>query len=84
VGGVEVRHLLRFVTFAALSLVTGVGLWVLTIAVTYPLEGGEDCTAHGHCSPIGDFMFNTGYLPPVTFLLVAVALVWWTRWNPLR
>ena len=75
---------MRLVAYVALSLLTGVGLWVLAIAITYPLEGGEDCTANGHCSFIGDFMFNTGYLPPITFLAAGAALVWLTRWNPLR
>jgi hypothetical protein len=74
--------ILRVIAFIVMSLVIGTLLWFFSVIPVYALEGGEDCTYEGNCSPLGDFYFGGGdWLVVVAFALLG-AIIWGLlRWR---
>jgi hypothetical protein len=77
-----VRLILRLIGFVVMSLVIGFALWFVSVIPVYGLEGGEDCTREGNCSPLGDFYFGGGDRD--LRVVVAFALLGAIIWGLLR
>jgi hypothetical protein len=59
------------------ALEVGRRFGAFSVTPVYILEGGENCTYNGNCSPLGDFYFGGGgdWLVVVAFALLG-AIIW--------
>ena len=74
--------ILRVISFVVISLVIGAAVWFVSVTPAYILEGGENCTYDGNCSPLGDFYFGGGdWLVVVVFALLGAVIWGLLRWK---
>jgi hypothetical protein len=65
-----------------MSFLIGAGLWLVSVIPVYGLEGGEDCTAEGNCSWLGDLYFGGSDWDIVVILVLFGGVIWGLlRWR---